>query len=76
MEKAAAFMHIFVKLPSKTITLPVLDNFTVAVVKFKIMEKERIPLDQQRLKFADHQLKDGCTLSDYNIKKDIHVFFF
>ena len=75
MEKAAAFMHIFVKLPSKTITLDVLDNFTVAVVKFKIIEKERIPFNQQRLKLADHQLKDSCTLSDYNIKKDVHVIF-
>ena len=62
-------MVIFVKaLTGKTIILVVDPADSIENVKQKIQNIEGIPPDQQYFLFAGKQLKNNCTLRDYNVQ--------
>ncbi|KAL9958884.1 hypothetical protein ACROYT_G035956 [Oculina patagonica] len=53
----------------KMITLEVVPQDTIAIIKRKILQKEGIPVDYQRIVYAGTMLKDYYTLEDSNIKR-------
>jgi len=67
-------MQIFVRtLTGKTITVEVEHTDNLRTLKERILAKEGIPIDQQRLIFAGQSLEDEKTIADYNIQKESTV---
>ena len=64
-------MRLNIKTPTgKTITIEVEPSDTIANVKDKIQDNEKIPPDKQNLNLGQIQLEDDRTLSDYNIPNE------
>jgi len=69
--ESLAAVQIFVIMPNgQVIALAVDKGDSIEKVKEKIQEKEGLPSDQIRLIYAQKELKDGHTLSDYKIPGD------
>ena len=64
-------IRIFITTPSsETVSFEVQQSDTIKDVKTKIQNKMSIPPEHQHLRFADQQLEDDCTLSDYNVQEE------
>lgn len=57
-------------LDGKTVTVEAEEEDTIEDIKNKIMEKEGVPVDQQRLIFGGKQLESDKTLADYDVQED------
>jgi ubiquitin C len=67
-------IQIFVRtLTGKTITVELEHTDNMRTLKERILAKEGIPIDQQRLIFAGKSLEDEKTVADYNIQKESTV---
>ena len=64
-------MQIFIKtLTGRTVTLIVQEEETIAQVKQKLLDKDGVPIAEQRLIFGGHELEDKKTLKDYSIVRE------
>ena len=67
-------MQIFVKtLTGKTIVVRAVPSLTVGVFAHRVSGRTGIHPNQQRLIFADKQLKNELRLSDYNIQSESNI---
>lgn len=67
--------QVFVKtLTGKTITLEVESNDTIENIKYKVKDKEGLPIDMQHFIFNGNTLKNNKTLSDYDIHREDAIY--
>ena len=57
----------------QTISFNIASNEKVINLKYMILDREGIPIDQQRLVFSGHQLDDDKRLDDYTIKDNSNI---
>lgn len=68
-------LKLYVKtLSGKTISIDSDPEESIENLKKKILEKEGVPTDQQRIIFSGKQLDDLKTLSDYDIEEDSTLY--
>ncbi len=72
--KPATFLLYVETLAGRKFPFRVKPSTTVEDLKDMIRSKEGIPVDQQRLIYAGHQLEDGKTLEDYQITEDCTLY--
>ena len=64
-------MQIFIKtLTGRTVSLIVDEDESIRTVKQKFKDKDGVPVNEQRLIYGGHELKDNQTLKDYGIYRD------
>ena len=63
-------MQIHIEWDDKSITIEAEECETIKSIKYKIKEKEGVPLRQQILIFGEKQLDDWHSLQDYNILRE------
>jgi len=64
-------MQIFIKtLTGKSITLDVAPEETIMNVKQKILQKEGLPVNEQRLVFGGKQLADDTSVQDSGLQEN------
>lgn len=64
-------MQIFIKtLTGRTVSLIVEEDESIKTVKQKFKDKDGVPVNEQRLLYGGHELKDNQTLKDYGIYRD------
>ena len=68
-------MQVFVKtLTGRTMTVDVESTDSITSIKEKIMNREGIPVTQQRLIFGGKQLENEKIIADYNIQKESTLY--
>jgi hypothetical protein len=60
---------VFKTLTGDNVRMEVEPGYTVGVLKAMIEQSEGIPVDQQRIIYADKQLEDSRTLGDYGVRE-------
>ena len=67
-------MFVFIKsMTGETSTLEVEESDSIKNVKVEIHKMLGIPPSQQRLIYAAEELKDGLTLSDFEIEREFSM---
>lgn len=66
----SAFQIFINPLVGNTLTLEVEGNDNIEAVREQIQNQRGFPPDQQALIFAELELEDGRSLSDYNVQKE------
>lgn len=76
MYNAIGIMHILVEtlLSERPIILIVYPSSSIKSIKAMIEKEWNIPSDQQQLSFAQQQLEDECSLSDYSVRNESTLY--
>lgn len=75
LEKRSTYQIFQKTLTGKTYTLDVNPSDSVKLYKILCYYKIGIPIDQQRIIFANKELEDNRTLADYNIQRESTLLF-